>query len=266
MVEFRFRRDNREVEQFLAAYRQPKFSDVRALTVFAESEDEAVAKVLPPPLQPASEPRVVFTIGEVRRSNCVGAFFFASVDLACQFGGQEGLFCLTMPVSTDTALCIGRELYGEPKKLAEIRLDERGDGSVLGTVTRYGITYLELSAVLDPVEESEHEREFFRYHFRFFPSPDGRIVGPIELVRVRQHGRQRPIARGPASVTLRDSPHDPLVDLPIRRVRGAVLSEGESRTSGEVVETVPVEEFLPFAFAKVDDLLVWADEPSGAGR
>ncbi|MCS7296562.1 MAG: acetoacetate decarboxylase family protein [Chloroflexota bacterium] len=262
----RFRRTPEEAELFLAAYRRPVFRDVRALTVPAESEPEALAAILPPPLEPANEPRVVFSIAEVRRSNCAGAFFVATVDISCTFQGERGAFCLAMPVSTDSALIFGRELYGEPKKLAEIHLDERGDGTVHGSVTRHGITYLELSAVLEPTEEPVRESEADRYHFRFLPTPDGHIAGLVELVRVRHRSRVRVTARGQASVTLRDSPHDPLFDIPIRKVLGAAYSEGQMETEGRVVAKVPADQFLPFAFAKVDDLLVWAEEPSGAGR
>lgn len=266
MPQLRFRRTNDEIQQFLAAFRRPVFRDVRALTVTAESDSETLAALLPPPLEPAGKPRVVFSVAEVRRSNCAGAFLVATVDVACTYQGEAAFYCLAMPVSTDSALTFGRELYGEPKKLAEIQLEERGDGTVHGSVTRYGITFLELSAVLDPADEPERETETIRYHFRFLPTPDGRIAGPIELVRVEHRSRLRVTARGQASVTVRDSPHDPLFDIPILKVLGAALSEGVMETSGAVAATVPAEAFLPFAFAKVDDLLVWAEEPSGAGR
>ncbi len=266
MPQLRFRRTNDEIQQFLAAFRRPVFRDVRALTVTAESDSETLAALLPPPLEPAGKPRVVFSVAEVRRSNCAGAFLVATVDVACTYQGEAGFYCLAMPVSTDSALTFGRELYGEPKKLAEIQLEERGDGTVHGSVTRYGITFLELSAVLDPADEPERDTETIRYHFRFLPNPDGRIAGPVELVRVEHRSRLRVTARGQASVTVRDSPHDPLFDIPILKVLGAALSEGVMETSGAVAATVPAEAFLPFAFAKVDDLLVWAEEPSGAGR
>lgn len=256
----RYRRDQ-EAAAFLAAYREPVFSDIHALTVPFESEPEVVAALLPPPLEPGTHPRVVVSVAEVRRSNCAGAFFFASVDIACRFRGEEGAYCLTMPVSTDTALIFGRELYGEPKKLAEIRFEQRHGGLIHGSVTRHGIPFLELSAVLEPCEEPPRSSVQVRYHFRFLPTPSGELPDTIDLIRVVHRNRIAVVGRGEGTITVRDSPHDPLFDIPVRRVLGATLSEGESRTSGEVVATIRAEAFLPFAFTKVDDLLVWAERP-----
>jgi len=53
---------------------------------------------------------------------------------------------------------------------------------------------------------------------------------------------------------------DPVIDIPVPEVEGATFSRGETRTSGEVVATVPAEAFLPWAFGKHDDLTAWADQ------
>ena len=48
-------------------------------------------------------------------------------------------------------------------------------------------------------------------------------------------------------------------------VEGATYAEGETHTRGEVVATVPAADFLPYAFAKTDDLSSWlgvAQEPA----
>ena len=107
----------------MAALRSPDFSDIRALTVTFLSDPAVIAELLPPPLEPAAEPRATVTVAAIGRSNCVGPFDGASINLACRYRGEDGFYCLTMPMSTDTAVIFGRELYAEPKKLAAISLE-----------------------------------------------------------------------------------------------------------------------------------------------
>ena len=53
-----------------------------------------------------------------------------------------------MPMSTDAAVTFGRELYGEPKKLAKI-VFERQDEHVWGSAERHEIRYLSLRGRMD---------------------------------------------------------------------------------------------------------------------
>jgi len=94
---------------------------------------------------------VTVSVSEIGRSNCVGPFNGAGVNVACTYEGQDGVYCLAMPMSTDTAVIFGRELYAEPKKLADIELDQRPGGHVRGTVTRRGITIIELRGRFEDV-------------------------------------------------------------------------------------------------------------------
>lgn len=265
MARTRYRKAGDEVADFWRAFRTPAFYDAHTLTAPFETDPEVVAELLPPPLAPADRPRALATIGEVRRSNCVGAFYFAAIDIACRYEDMEGWFCLTMPVSTDTALVFGRELYGEPKKLAEFRFDWRSEDALHGEVTRYGITFLELSAILGERQEVERTSTMRRFHFKYFPEPTGAgFDGPVQLVLVEHHARASRFARGSATLTFRDSPHDPLFDLPVHSVAEATYSESEIRTTAKVLRTVPAQAFEEFAFAKWDDLLVWLEEPEPA--
>jgi acetoacetate decarboxylase len=169
-----------------------------------------------------------------------------------------------MPMSTDTAVTFGRELYAEPKKLAQIALEERPRGNVRGSVTRHGITFIELMGRFEePMRDDDSERVTRHYYFKFLPSADGAgLAHDPELVCVTLRGRTRSIARGTGTIVFRESPHDPIIDVPVVSVLGATYSLGDTYTSAEVVATVPAQEFLPYAFGKMDDLRVWAD--SGA--
>ncbi len=266
MPRTRYVKSAEDIRRFQDVYATPSFLDIRTLGLSFLTEPEVVAELLPPPLRPAAEPRISISVSEIRRSNCVGSFNGSSVNLACSCDGRDGLYCLAMPMSTDTAVIFGRELFAEPKKLAEIRLEQRGK-HVQGTVTRLGVTYIDLRGTFDdePVAV-EQSGVSYHYYFKFLPAADGRgLAFDPQLVRVTHRGVTHRTARGAGTITFRESPHDPLIDIPVVQVLGATLSEGETHTSAEVVTTVPAEQFLPYAYGKTDDITLWADAGTLAG-
>lgn len=256
----RFVKSPAQQQALAAAFASPAFLDIRTLAITFETDPDVVAELLPPPLQPGEGPRVSLSISQIRRSNCVGPFNGCSFNIACSYEGKPGLYCLTMPMDTDTAVIFGRELYAEPKKLATITLDVRDDGHARGTVTRHGISYIELRGSFEePMAAVQFEGTSHHYYFKYLPSADGHsFAHDPQLIRVTHRGATRSLAHGTGIVTFRESPHDPVIDIPVLSVGGATLSEGETHTSAEVVTTVPADQFRAYAFGKMDDLTVWA--------
>lgn len=253
-----------EMERIQALYAAPAFLDTRSIGTSFLTDPAVIAEILPPPLEPAPEARVHVSVYEIRRSNCVGAFAGGSVNVACTYRGQPGMYCITMPMTTDTAVIFGRETYAEPKKIAEVNFDVRGK-RVRGSITRHGITYIELSAILDEEPAQVDRRNTSaHYYFKYFMRPDGAgLSADPELVRVTHSGETHRFAQGTCSLVLRESAHDPVIDLPVLQLEGATYAEGETHTRGEVVTTVPAARFLPYAFAKTDDLTCFADVGAG---
>ena len=256
----RYVKSPEQVARLQEAFATPAFLQARTLAITFETDPAIIAELLPPPLLPAAEPRVSVSVSVIGQSNCVGPFNGSSVNIACTYGGVEGLYCLTMPMSTDTAVVFGRELYAEPKKLAAIALEGAAPGHVRGTVTRHGVTYIELRGAFEAEpSEAGHESLSSHYYFKYLPSADGRgFAHDPQLVCVTHRGVTHRVARGSGTITFRESRHDPIIDLPVLSVTGTTYSEGETHTRAEVVATVTAEQFLPYAFAKMDDLTAWA--------
>ena len=269
MPRTRFVKSPEQIEKFQQAYRNPVFQDSFSLSTSFLTDPEVAREILPPPLEPADEPRVSVSIYTIGRSNCVGPFSGASVNLACRFQGEPGLYCIAMPMSTGVAINFGRDLFAEPKKLAEISLTEE-DGHARGAVTRYGLTYIELTGEFEePMEPVELSGTSHHYYFKHMPAADGiGLVHDPELIRVTHRGQTHQMVRGTGSLTFRESAHDPLIDIPVLSVGPATLSRGETSTTAEVVATVPQAQFMPYAFAKTDDLTQWVDaaQPVGVSR
>ncbi len=130
-----------------AAEANPEFlnSRVRSIRAVYETDAVVVAAVVPKPLEPAERPEVCVTFSHVAMQLSpdltieIGSTVFG---VRAHYDGVEGIYLITMPMTTEQAVVPGRETYGEPKKIAEI--DFQRDGDVISSsVTRLGIPYLE---------------------------------------------------------------------------------------------------------------------------
>ncbi|MCZ2111580.1 MAG: acetoacetate decarboxylase family protein [Dehalococcoidia bacterium] len=259
MLRTRYVKSPEAVARLQAAMAEPAFLRARTLAIAFETDPDVVNELLPPPLEPAEQPTATVSVYEIGESNCVGPFKGASLNLSCRYRGEPGFYCVTMPMSTDTAVIFGRELCAEPKKLAEIVLDYGRTSHIRGTVTRHGVTYIDLRGTFEgEPQEIAQSGVSHHYYFKFMPSADGRgFAHEPELVRVTHTGHPHRLVRGGGTIIFRESAHDPVIDIPVLSVLGASYSEGETHTRAEVVQTVAAADFLPYAFAKMDDLATW---------
>ncbi len=249
----RFVKTTDEVKGIQAIYARPHFMATRSLTVMFETTPEAVRALLPPPLEPTPEAVGSAWVGDIGNSNCVGPFMGAALYVRARYGDLVGDYCVTMPMSTTEAVTFGRELYGEPKKLAKIVFERQGE-HVWGSAERNEIRYLSLRGRMEGGGPTgRHQASTF--HFKYLPRPDGSgFDHPPVLVHVATEVSVQAAERGKGELVLRDSPHDPVADIPVTQVIGAVYTEGVSYTSGKVLCEVDPEAFLPYSFGKMDSM------------
>jgi acetoacetate decarboxylase len=182
------------------------------------TDPAALAEVLPPPLTAPDQPRVHVRITDIdlmfgqHRHKELVAFFAVDAKL----DGEPGEYPLVIPIDLESAVAISRERYGEPKKLADIVLSRDDDGSVRGTVTRQGVTFIEMTGRVTealPVPGPYPARQFW---FKFSPAVDGTgFDGDPLLIRFEQVRRTDSVERVEGDVILRDLPGCPVVDLPV---------------------------------------------------
>jgi hypothetical protein len=115
-----------EAEIAAARTASSRLPDIWSTGVVAvwESDPDAVAAVLPPPLKPTGRPLVRVNISKVDLPGYpLGAGSFA---VAAAHDGVEGWYPLVMPMTHERALIGGREVFGEPKKLGEVTVERDG--------------------------------------------------------------------------------------------------------------------------------------------
>lgn len=224
-----------------------------------ESDPEAVAAVLPPPLVPTGRPLVRATVSRVELPGYpLGA---GSVAVAAAHRGTEGWYPLVMPMTHERALTGGREVFGEPKKLGEVTV-ERDGPAVRAALVRHGIAFVEIRGEVSgplPAPEPAGKTDFY---FKFLPAVDGSgfDADPV-LVHCLRQERFRTLEKVTGEVVLRESRYDPVADLPVRALVALTLGEKTSDQRGRVVERVAARDLLPYAHQRYDDPQQLLDGP-----
>ena len=240
------------------AERNPEFlsSTVRSVRVVYETHPALAAAVIPKPLAAAARPEVCATFSHVAMHLSpeltieIGSAIFG---VRAAYDGVEGIWLLTMPMTTEQAVIPGRETYGEPKKIASIDFRREAD-RVSAVVTRLGIPYLEargtLREALGPRELVEHG-----YCVKALPSCEkgAGFDGEPLLVRLEWRHRHEKVYRVDGELLLRESPFDPVADLPITRLVRMEYEEGSTESNGRVLCAIPGQWLLPVLHQRYDD-------------
>jgi acetoacetate decarboxylase len=230
--------------------------DTWATTLVAtfETDPDAIAAVLPPPLSPPTEPLVRLTIATVDLGRGYPVFGAGTFAVHARHEDLDGDYALVMPMTTEQAVIGGRETFGEPKKLAEISLDRDGD-NIRGHFTRMGTTFVEITGTVTGEVEPSPDRTRTSFYLKFLPSPSGKgFDGEPMLVYCRRDEKTRTMWNVDGEVILRESRFDPVADFPVLKLRSIELAERSSIQTGEVVTAVPADWVAPYVHQRYDDL------------
>ncbi|WP_037577615.1 acetoacetate decarboxylase family protein [Phaeacidiphilus oryzae] len=259
----RIRYSARSEEELAAARTGGPLPDIWSTGVAAvwETDPDAVAAVLPPPLKPDEHALVRLNISQVDLlGHPLGA---GSVSVSARHGDRAGWYALVMPMSTERALVSGREVFGEPKKLGEVTVERDGD-RVLARMVRHGIAFTEVDARVSEELPLPPESESLAFYFKVLPAVDGDGTdGDPLLVHCLRRERVRRLERLTGEVILRESAYDPVADLPVRRLRELTVGEKTSDQRGRVAERVSAQALLPYLHQRYDDPRQITDAPPG---
>jgi acetoacetate decarboxylase len=231
-------------------------SRVRSVRCVYETDPAVAAAVVPRPLVPAANPEVCVTFSHVALELGGGVTFeigSAIFGVRAAYEGVEGIWLVTMPMTSEQAVVPGRETYGEPKKIAAIDFTRDGD-RVHARVARMGIPYLEVEGTLGA---SLGPRAFTEigYCVKAFPSCEngkGFDQDPLLVALTWKHD-QTAVHTVAGALTLRDSAFDPVADLPVRKLVRLEYEEGRTESNGRVLRAIPGEWLMPFLHQRYDD-------------
>ncbi len=228
-----------------------------AVTAVWETDPDVIAAVLPPPLAPVDgEPLVRCTITTVQLP--IGPAFGAGwLGVRARHGDVLGEYPIFMPMTTEQSVIGGRETYGEPKKIADVRASRGDDGAVEGVIARLGFTLVEIRGRVSETRDN-YERDKRDFWFKFLPAANGEGLegGEGWLVYGNKTEKSRVHEGVDGEVILKDSPLDPVADLVVRRVVDINWTERASTQVGQTVERVAAANLLPYVHQRYDDLSV----------
>jgi acetoacetate decarboxylase len=257
MAKLRYVRSSEQVKAIAEAAPDLLDNTVRSIRCVYETDTAIARALVPRPLEPAARPEISVTFSEV----CIHlskdfSFEIGSAILGVNalYDGQPGSCLITMAMTTEQAVVGGRERYGEPKKIAQNEFERDGE-RVRSSVSRMGIPYLEvegrLGEPLGPREFDEHA-----YCFKALPSCDaGKALDwdPLLIQLTWRHKHDHVWRVEDSALTLRESPFDPVVDIPVRRLVRCEYEEGTSQSDGRVLRSVPADWLLPFLHQRYDE-------------
>ena len=123
-----------------------QYSHIRAIIVFFQCPPDAKQKYLPPELDSDKAMASIF-IAEYPDTT-LGPYNESSMLLSCKHKKKMGFYVFNIYVDSDEALTAGREIWGYPKKFCEIKLSPIQENKVQGTLTRKGISILDIEVEL----------------------------------------------------------------------------------------------------------------------
>ena len=230
-----------------------EFIGAKILGVMIETKPELIKSLLPPPLEPGNDPQALIFIAEYPQTNLGPGYREAALFIQCQYQGEKGNYCLSMPIDDEARMHNGRDIYGFPKKMANIHL-ERKDQKVAGWVERRGIRFVEIRAeISDTLPEVPKLGPTFL--FKAMPAADltSGFDGPVFLVRQQTEIELKSLEIGTAQLNLCESDHDPWAEIKVEKVIVAYYLVSNNRMQpGKVVAEVDPETYLPYSFIMTD--------------
>lgn len=108
-------------------FRRPPYTYRRyeKISVICRGDRDALARVVPSPLSCASDEFEVYFL-DAAEVDGLNPYREAGIVLKVNYGDLSGEHVAFEYVSTDDALCSGREIWGYPKKLAQVTMEPAG--------------------------------------------------------------------------------------------------------------------------------------------
>jgi len=263
---------NEELKKLRGANPLLELINAEMLSATFNTNMDVIKEIIPKPLSPTKDPLATVFVARYPETNFgrltynEGALF-----IHCQYRGEKGFYCLSMPVDDDMAMIGGREQFGFPKKMADKITLEQQNNRVIGTVVRKGVDILRIEGqiggetsenIFGDLGESVTDWDgvpsyrvlSFLYKYFVNPSASNFDYRP-RLVRVpllyKRLGKTFEVS---GKVTMSSTPFDPLGEIPVGEILGIFYGKWHvTILPGRVVASIwnPIR-FVRHAYFKTD--------------
>lgn len=198
------------------------FRNTTILTVCYRTDPAAIERLLPPPLERLGDV-VIAHIYRMEDVDFVGKAHECNVMVGARFpgpnGDEIGGYSPYLYLDSEVGVIHGREVHGQPKKLATLDLSTRGD-LVVATVERNGIEVLTATMPykqqrVDPAAMRKHFDFTENFNYKVMPGIDGTPAVRQLTARRLSDLRIDECWIGPCTVELRPNAQAPVAKLPV---------------------------------------------------
>ncbi len=230
------------------------FKGALMMGVMFQTRPDIVSKLLPPPLQPADMPGGLIFIAQYPETNLGPGYREAALYLSCQYKGEQGTYCLSMPIDSEpNRMHNGRDIFGLPKKMADIHFEREGNRA-RGWVERLGTRFVEITIDLSG-ELPQVPPTGPSFTFKAMPRIDltPGFDGPVFLCRQQTEVNMKRFEIGAPHVILTPSQADPWAEVEIvQTIIGFYMESDNTMKPGTVLAEADPEAFLPYYFKMTD--------------
>jgi len=217
-------------------YHYPEF---RMATIFFRTAPEVLGKLVPAPLQPNPERLmgVYYSQLTVQVLRSESSYKEVGIIVPVTHGQTAGVFFVALYLDTTAGVVTGREIWGFPKKDAEITFSEEG-GAVSTVVSRFGFPLIKATMRLENrvkvIRETPPQALF---NLKVIPSVKrGAPPDVLQLTSLPSIQHARELYEGPGTLEFGGSPFDPLDQIPILGIAGGRFEVGDMTLDyGDVV-------------------------------
>ncbi len=148
------------------------YKNARVIALFLQCAPNTKVHYLPSELKPIENGFDIFLILEYPDTS-IGPYNEAVLLLSSTYKNKPGVFVFSIYVDDDVALTAGREIWGIPKKLAEINLSQIKKNKIKGRVIRRGTTLFDINVEILESEPGLSPKEMFEdlpfYNLKLIP-------------------------------------------------------------------------------------------------
>ncbi|MDX8237964.1 acetoacetate decarboxylase family protein [Acinetobacter pittii] len=249
-----FVKTKEEIQQIQEVYNKGRCT-IECLTIEFKTTSEFLKEILPPCFDMPDDPIGYVSVSRWQSELC-GEYDCGIIAFNCKYKGQEGTTMLSLIVSGDLPVVIGREMWGEAKKSGNCMLYKDGN-QIYAYAQRNGLRLIELEAEIDEVLEPQN-LENYDFELKAFPHSSGFGLHKGSCVNIMKNEEKNVLRlRGQGHINLKGTDVDPYDLIPIVEVRDATYTEGLSNwtISGVDELTFSDEELLPYIYGqKYDDV------------
>lgn len=249
-----FVKTKEEIQEIQEIYSKGRCT-IECLSIEFKTTTAFLQEILPPCFEMPDEPIGYISVSRWQSELC-GEYDCGIIAFNCKYQGMEGTTMLSLIVSGDLPVVIGREMWGEAKKSGTCMLYKDGQ-QIYAYAQRNGVRLIEIEA---EIEESLEPLNLENYDFELkaFPHSTGFGLHKGSCVNVMKNEEKNVIRlKGKGKIKLNGTNVDPYDLIPITEVREAIYTEGLSNwTISQVDEiNIPDDELLPYIHGqKYDDV------------